>query len=52
MTAVLTQATFGRPAETTAVRAAAVGAGTVLLGFAGLQVARAAATTPVAEGAR
>lgn len=42
MTAALTQATFGRPAETTAVRAAAVGAGAVLLGFAGLQIALAA----------
>jgi len=42
MTAALTQATSSRPSGTTAVRAAALGAGAVLLGFAGLQIALAA----------
>ena len=42
MTAALTQATSSRPAGTTAVRAAALGAGAILLGFAGLQIALAA----------
>ena len=42
MTAVLTQATSSRPAGTTALRAAAGGAGAILLGFAGLQIALAA----------
>ena len=42
MTAALTRATSSRPAGTTAVRAAALGAGAILLGFAGLQIALAA----------
>jgi len=42
LTAALTQATSSRPSGTTAVRAAALGAGAVLLGFAGLQIALAA----------
>ena len=42
MTTALTQERSSRLAGTTAVRAAAIGAGGILLGFAGLQVALAA----------
>ncbi len=42
MTTALTRAISSRRARTTAVRSAAVGAGGILLGFTGLQVAFAA----------
>ena len=42
MTVTLTRATSSRPTGRTAVEAAALGAGTILLGFAGLQIALAA----------